>query len=100
MRMAWLSGLLLALANAATAQESPIPVDQEPHHKVVLKNDFVIVMHVTLQPDERTLYHTHSHNRSRLSLEARTGREDSAAYASPSLSDRGGDSDEVEDDGA
>ena len=67
MRMAWLSSILLALASAS-AQEPLIPVDQEPHHKVVLKNDFVIVMHVTLQPDERTLYHTHSHNRAAVEL--------------------------------
>jgi quercetin dioxygenase-like cupin family protein len=69
MRMAWLSSILLALASTS-AQEPPIPVDQEPHHKVVLRNDFVIVMHVTLQPDERTLYHTHSHNRAAVELTA------------------------------
>lgn len=50
------------------AQEKPIPVDQEPHHKVVLKNDLVEVMHVTLSPGERTLYHTHSHDRAAVEL--------------------------------
>ena len=48
--------------------QPPIPVDQEPHHKVVLKNDFVEVMHVTLAVDERTLYHTHAHDRAAVEL--------------------------------
>lgn len=67
MRMFRGSILLLVLAGAA-AQEPLIPVDQEPHHKVVLKNDFVEVMHVTLAPGERTLYHTHGHDRAAVEL--------------------------------
>ena len=68
MRMAWLSSVLLMLADTSPAQEAPLPVDQEPHHKVVLKNDFIIAMHVTLAPDERTLYHTHGHDRAAVEL--------------------------------
>jgi quercetin dioxygenase-like cupin family protein len=68
MRMGRMSTLLLALVGTSTAQEKPLPVDQEPHHKVVLKNDLVEVMHVTLAPGERTLYHTHSHNRAAVEL--------------------------------
>jgi quercetin dioxygenase-like cupin family protein len=68
MRMAWLSSVLLLLATSSFAEEPPIPVDQEPHHKVVLKNDFVIAMHVSLAPDERTLYHTHGHDRAAVEL--------------------------------
>ena len=60
--------LLLVLGSICAAQERPIPVEQEPHHKVVLKNDFVEVMHVTLAPGERTLYHTHSHDRGAVEL--------------------------------
>ena len=66
--MARVSSLLLALVGLSTAQEKPLPVDQEPHHKVVLKNDLVVVMHVTLAPGERTLYHTHSHDRAAVEL--------------------------------
>jgi len=68
MHMFWAGCLLLLLVGASVAQEQPIPVDQEPHHKVVLKNDFVVVMHVTLAPGERTLYHTHSHDRAAVEL--------------------------------
>jgi quercetin dioxygenase-like cupin family protein len=59
---------LLVLAGAAAAQEQPVPVDQEPHHHVVLKNDYVEVMHVILAPGERTLYHTHAHDRAAVEL--------------------------------
>jgi len=61
-------GMLLAFVVASVAQDTPVPVDQEPHHKVVLKNDFVEVMQVTLLPGESTLYHTHSRDRAAVEL--------------------------------
>src|SRR6266566_2213617 len=42
---------------------APVPVENEPLHHVVLKNESVVVIHLTLPPGERTLYHTHSHDR-------------------------------------
>lgn len=68
MRLARLSSSLLILTALSTAEQPPVPVDQEPHHKVVLKNDFVEVMHVTLAPGARTQYHTHSHDRAAIEL--------------------------------
>lgn len=50
------------------AEQAPVPVEQEPHHHVLLKNDFVLVMHVTLAPGESTLFHTHSHDRAAIEL--------------------------------
>ncbi len=44
-------------------EEAPVPVDQEPRHHTVLKNDSVLVMRVTLKEGERTLYHVHAHDR-------------------------------------
>jgi quercetin dioxygenase-like cupin family protein len=44
-------------------EETPVPVDQEPHHHTVLKNDAVLVMRVNLREGERTLYHIHAHDR-------------------------------------
>jgi quercetin dioxygenase-like cupin family protein len=65
----WLcSGAVLILTGTLCAQDKPLPVDQEPHHKVVLKNEFVEVMRVNLKPDERTLYHTHAHHRAAVEL--------------------------------
>jgi quercetin dioxygenase-like cupin family protein len=39
---------------------APVPVEQEPHHHLLLKNNNVMVLRVTLEPGERTLYHVHS----------------------------------------
>ncbi len=50
-------------ASLAAAQEKIVPADQEPFHKVVLKNDYIEVMHVTIPPGQSTMLHTHSHNR-------------------------------------
>jgi quercetin dioxygenase-like cupin family protein len=67
MKTLWFTGTLL-LAAASSAQDAPIPVDQEPHHEVLLKNEFIEVLRVTLPPDGRTLYHTHSHDRATVEL--------------------------------
>jgi quercetin dioxygenase-like cupin family protein len=63
MRMAtlFIFGSLAGLLAYAAAQQEPVPVDQEPHHKVVLKNDYVEVLHVTIPAGQSTLLHTHSH---------------------------------------
>lgn len=63
-KFAFLPLLLLA----ASAQQAPVPVEQEPYHHVVLKNDDVIVMHVKLEPGERTAYHIHSCDRAGVEL--------------------------------
>lgn len=68
MRVLSIGSLLLMFVGATMSQEKPVPVDQEPHHKVVLKNDLVEVMRVTLAPGERTLYHTHSYDRAAVEL--------------------------------
>src|SRR5262249_24081862 len=54
---------VLTLAVSVAAQQAPVPVEDEPHHHVVLKNNSVLVTHVILPPGESTLYHTHSHDR-------------------------------------
>jgi len=46
----------------AMAQQTSVPVDQEPMHKVVLKNEYVEVLHVSIPPGQSTLFHTHSHD--------------------------------------
>jgi len=61
---------LLALAGTAVAQQAPVPVEEEPHHHVVLRNDSILVMHVTIPAGESTLYHTHSHDRAAVHLTA------------------------------
>ncbi len=63
MRAYLVAALLFSLTGMNMAQQPSVPVDQEPHHHVVLKNDYVEVMHVTIPPGASTLFHTHSHDR-------------------------------------
>jgi quercetin dioxygenase-like cupin family protein len=64
--------LLLLSAALLSAQKSfedaPVPVEQEPHHHTLLKNDYVLVMRVTIPESGRTLYHIHSHDRVSIEL--------------------------------
>jgi quercetin dioxygenase-like cupin family protein len=62
--------IVLALAGVALWQQAtlPVPVEQEPHHHVVLKNDSVLVTHVVIPPGEATLFHTHSYDRAAIHL--------------------------------
>jgi quercetin dioxygenase-like cupin family protein len=52
-------------ASSGPAEDAspPMQVEQEPLHHVVLKNESVAVIHLTLPAGERTLYHTHTHDR-------------------------------------
>jgi len=54
---------VLMCACISLSQDAPVPVEQEPRHHVVLQNDSVLVLHVTIPPGETTLYHIHSHDR-------------------------------------
>src|SRR5215467_11400853 len=51
-------------------QEKPVPVEEEPLHKVEFKNDAVTVMHLTLPPGQYTQYHIHRHDRVAVQLSA------------------------------
>jgi quercetin dioxygenase-like cupin family protein len=53
---------------AQQTSNNPVPVEEEPLHKIVLKNEAVIIMHLILPPGERTLFHTHTHDRIAVSL--------------------------------
>ena len=41
--------------------EHPIPIEQEPHHHLIIANDFVRAFAVELAPHDRTLCHHHAH---------------------------------------
>lgn len=58
----------LVLSTVVAAQQSPVPVEKEPHHELVLKNDSVMVLRVKLLPGESTLFHTHLHDRMAIDL--------------------------------
>jgi quercetin dioxygenase-like cupin family protein len=53
-----------------TSTTTSVPVEEEPLHKVMFKNDVVTVIHLSLPPGATTQYHTHSHDRIAIGLSA------------------------------
>ncbi len=52
---------IIAVSRQAQGTESdPVPVEQEPHHRVVFANQYVRIMDVVVKPGEATLFHKHS----------------------------------------
>src|SRR5262245_48822493 len=51
--------LAVLIQTPAPAQKPGIPVDQEPNHRIVFKNDFVRVVDATFPPGYVTLHHAH-----------------------------------------
>jgi hypothetical protein len=71
-----LAGLLFA-GFLIGAQTTTVPVDEEPKHKVVLKNDFVRILDATLPAGYVTLNHAHAADN--VSVTISNGREGEAA---------------------
>jgi quercetin dioxygenase-like cupin family protein len=67
MKVHYSAVIVFGFAAMIVAQEAsapaPVPVDQEPLHHVVLRNDSIIVMHVVIPAGVRSQYHIHSHDR-------------------------------------
>ena len=63
MRVCVWAALIISLTADNMRAQTPVPVEQEPHHHVVWKNEFVEVIHVVLPAGESTLFHTHSRDR-------------------------------------
>jgi quercetin dioxygenase-like cupin family protein len=72
MKLGLVSALVLAamFVSQQTAPTTSVPVEEEPLHKVVFKNDAVTVMHLILPPGQRTQFHTHTHDRIAITLSA------------------------------
>jgi quercetin dioxygenase-like cupin family protein len=51
-----------------TSLPTSVPVEDEPLHKVLFKNDSVMVLKLTLPPGQRTQFHTHTHDRVAIDL--------------------------------
>jgi hypothetical protein len=47
-------------SSAKGTADDPVPVEQEPHHRVVFENQYVRVLDVVVGPGETTLFHRHS----------------------------------------
>ena len=59
--LAPLAAVLLLLV--PQKNDKPVPVEEEPLHKVEFKNDAVTVMRLILPPGQYTQYHIHTHDR-------------------------------------
>ena len=57
------AALIVPLVASATMAQTPVPVEQEPHHHVVWKNGYVEVIRAVVPAGESTLFHTHSRDR-------------------------------------
>lgn len=75
MKRLMLLGIFALSLSALFATQKPVPAEEEPKHKVVLKNEYVEVIRATLQPGESTLYHIHSHDRAGVDLVSSTTTE-------------------------
>ena len=47
-------------SSAKGTADDPVPVEEEPHHRVVFENQYVRVLDVVVGPGETTLFHRHS----------------------------------------
>lgn len=72
MKMYLGGALVLVLSTVMPAQQSPVSLEEEPHHHLLLKNESVIVLRVHLLPGESTLFHTHLHDRVAIDLSGAT----------------------------
>ncbi len=70
------------------AQQASVPANEEPMHKVVLKNEYVEVMRVSIPPGQSTLWHTHSHQGVAIQLTEAQIRIDSSGSASSGIQDK------------
>ncbi len=58
---AWcLAAVAAGFAGVTLAQDSFVPLSEEPNHVPVLVNDIVRAVHVALPPDQSTLFHEHT----------------------------------------
>ncbi len=72
-----LVGLLAFLAAMAPSQDGAVPVEEEPHHRTVFKNEYVQAFRVTLEPGQQSLMHVHSHDDGAVRLSTATVAADS-----------------------
>ncbi len=76
MNLAFVAVLALAAA-APSPTDVGVPVEQEPEHRTVLKNDYVQVFRVTLAPGKATGMHVHAHDDAAVRLSTATTTSDS-----------------------
>lgn len=61
----------------ASVSDGVVPVEKEPHHKTVFKNEYIQVFRVNLGAGATTLMHTHTHDDAAVRLSTATVAADS-----------------------
>lgn len=67
-----LIGVFALLASMSSRQDAAVPVEEEPDHRTVFKNDYVQAFRVTLEPGRSLLMHTHSRDDAAVRLSTAT----------------------------
>ncbi len=67
-----LIGVFALLAAMSSRQDAAVPVEEEPDHRTVLKNDYVQAFRVTLEPGRSLLMHTHTRDDAAVRLSTAT----------------------------
>lgn len=67
-----LAVVALSLIAAGADQSAPLAIEDEPHHHLQLKNDYVEVFHTIVAPGDSTLFHVHPHDNAAVELSTRT----------------------------
>lgn len=67
-----LLAVVASLPAVSVAEQAAVPVEHEPGHVTVLKNDYVQAFRVTLPPGESNQMHVHSHDDAAVFLSAAT----------------------------
>ena len=70
MRIALFS--LCIIVSAAALSQEVVPVEEEPYHRTVFKNDYVQAFRVTLEPGRATGMHTHARDDAAVRLSTAT----------------------------
>ena len=72
-----IAALIALMAAPSSAEDGAVPVEQEPAHKTVLKNDYIQVFRVSLEPGKATGMHIHAHDDAAVRLSTATMTSDS-----------------------
>lgn len=68
---------LFVFLAAMAPPDGAVPVEEEPNHKTVFKNEYVQAFRVTLEPGQQSLMHVHAHDDGAVRLSASTVAADS-----------------------
>ncbi len=65
-------GAMMGLPGTVRAQDGAVPVEREPNHRTVFKNQWIQVFRVTLAPGQASLMHIHAHDDAAVRLDSST----------------------------